>query len=93
MRVELDGGQFIVVLRVASTLQFLNRLIERGDERLGCLRIAVDLRVVAGATVEGVRERVNKFCNGARVVRFRTGAAASLGDGVSFRHFPEPFQK
>lgn len=87
-----NSRQFVIILRVASTLQFLDRLVECGDERLGCLRVAVDLRVVAGATVEGVRERSNEFCNGARVIRFRTGAAASFGDSVSFRHFHNLFR-
>lgn len=93
MRVELDGGQFVGVLRVAATLSFFNGLVQCGDECACGLRVAVDLLVVAGATVKSVGENFHKFFNGARVGRFVTAAAASFGDCVSFRHFPEPFQK
>lgn len=88
MRVELDGSQFVGVLGEASTLRFFNRLVEGGDERLGRLRVDVDLRVVAVATLEGVAELFHQFCNGAGVGGFGTAAAASFGDRVSFRHFP-----
>lgn len=92
MRVGLDVSQFVGVLRVASTLSFFNRLVERGDESLGRLRVEVDLRVVAVTAFEGVGEGVNEFCNGARVGGFRTGAAAGLGDRISFRHFHNLFE-
>lgn len=92
MRVELDGGQFVGVLGEASTLRFFNRLVEGGDERLGGLRVDVDLRVVAVATFEGVAENCHQFGNGAGVGRFGTAAAVGFGDGVIFRHFRNLFK-
>lgn len=91
-RIRLGGREFVVVLRVAGALRFLDGFEQGSHERLGSLRVAVDLRIVAVAAFEGVGEGVNEFCNGARVIGFSTGAAASFGDRVSFRHFLNLFE-